>query len=190
MKFLKILSFIIGLWIAFVILFESGCFGKDWKHTTPLGIRVQASQVVVNQYEATWGPWENIDWEVVDDFFLAYNDFYGKTFKAKGLRVVIGEWNNPCIDCTWGDYPGCVYPRGAAMSTQVGCVQGLFLYPTTIKFHLGKDNGQGESAFCSTPMGFEMARWFLRRMGNPCWTAESGNCMDAWPDDGELGLCR
>jgi len=180
------------------LLFLFGCASvptkavktKDWKGTTPMGIKLKANAEAIAQYEAKYGPWANINWSRVDQGFVAYQNFFQGKPKAKKLTVVIAPWNEPCIDCIYGHYPDCVYPRGAAIPSSWGCVQGLFLYPTTIKLHLGKDSGQGPNGFCATAMFHELNHWAMMQSGNPCWQSEGGgNCMQFWPSEKSLGLC-
>lgn len=165
--------------------------GKDFKVKTSAGISIKASQEVVKQYEAKWGPWADIDWNRVDQYFMAFNKFYEERLKAKKLEVIIGKWDLPCIDCVYGNYPDCIYPRGEAMPSAYGCIQGIFLYPTnTAKIHMGKDSGKGADGFCKTAFGHELNHWALKQMKNPCWQKEqTGNCAQYWRSDKQLGLC-
>lgn len=154
---------------------------RDWKMDTPIGIQVQASQKTIKQYEEWWDlPFEP-DLERIDDILKVVENYYGAEVKPWKLRIVIKAWNMSC--------PG--FAEGITrFISPWGCIQGsLGVAPSnTIKITLGRNSGQGEGAYCNTPLAHEIVHWVSRQVGQGCNDYYRTDCE--LPSDWELGLCK
>ena len=136
-----------------------------WTYTTPLGIRVTATQRTIHQYEQFWGSWSNIEWQRIDWIFSMLKAAYNSPAEPNHLRIRIHPWSWKCLDEVPDSMEMIVLPYG--------CIDGLF-YPETnlIVIHLGDDGAIGPYAWYLTALDYEMGHYFLRSIGDPCWALE------------------
>ena len=143
-----------------------------FKHTTPLGIKVEAAFGVPQQYEAHWNlPWDTVNRNKLDQIFAALKSFYNAPkAKAKGQKVKLHPW----IDCT-------SQGKGLKMESPWGLVEGWY-WENVNHSHMGDDNGQGENAFRLSALPHEWFHHFL-------WITKNEACFYGI-DDPKNEACR
>jgi len=161
---------------------------------TPLGITIKAKDTTVSQYNAHWacyegpyfpkrpthpnanlyriGPkWANIDWSIIDDYYLLLSDKYNEAGHPESLVIWIYPLNYNCKDES-------SYPYSYEFSyPDYGCIDGIYPNANTIVIHLGDDPGQLwdyslNNPFCATALDWEMFHYFLYWKGDSCWWDE------------------
>ncbi len=165
---------------------------KTWKFVTPRGITIKATAKTIAQYEAHWGLlWGNIDWIRLDTIFDALNDFHvkaghGKSISPSKVVISIKKWKMVLLS---GDTP----PGKPRILDSTGWCQAGYNEAWGISINLGIDSGQGENAFCLTPLSHELNHLLLFRMRSKCkWLGELGgkNCGGYDISLQSLGLCK
>jgi len=181
--------------IILIIFVATNAFA--WEFTTPLGIRIRASQATINQYNKHWavfpdtvfplrktpsldveveslGPkWETIDWEIVDQFYSLLYEKHGSPSRADPTKLILSI--KPVAYQCWGNHDTTSYD----FASYYGCIDGLYASNNRIVIFLGDDPGQlwwGSTAkpFCDTALEHELNHYFLFWKGDPSWRRENG----------------
>lgn len=100
--------------LVFSITFGSDTFAYETTKEagkTKLGITVDATAVlrqgrtyatIMGQYNEIWGQygftWNDIDWDAIDDFFTAYQNYHGTNIDPQKVVIKIMPWDPKCID--------------------------------------------------------------------------------------------
>jgi hypothetical protein len=191
------LAFLIVLWFAFMIVLALATNAGAFRIVTPLGITITATSETVKQYNRHWacysnapifpkrpdffedvdldriGPlWKNINWTVIDEFFLLLQDKYNAPrADPRTLVIVIRELDYGCKDES--SYPYSYEFSGYGYR----CIDGVYPSENVIAIHLGDDPGQPweysiNKPFCGTALDWELFHYFLRSKGDSCWWDE------------------
>ena len=189
-KIIKILCFFLAVLLGLLIA-EMG-HAKTIRFQTSAGIQIVIDpSKIIAPYEQRWGlSWTGIDWEPLDAFFLAYQEYYQSWDLTPDMLSVKIQ---PFVQCKG--------KPGYKMRTPRGCVEGIWPYPpgnSPIWIHLGDDSGQGTNSWCGTALSEEITHWFLYHIGSECWGDHYGmnpeawdkRCGEWWPSPQELKLCR
>jgi len=181
--------------IIFLIIFLStNAFA--WGFTTPLGIRIRASQTTINQYNKHWavfpdtvfplrktppldveveslGPkWDTIDWEVIDQFYSLLYEKHGSPSRADPTKFILSI--KPVAYQCWGDHGD-----GYDFNAMYFCIDGIYISNNRIAIFLGDDPGQTwkysvSRPFCDTSLEHELNHYFLFWKGDSSWRSEGG----------------
>ena len=159
---------------------------QSWVAVTPMGISLIADVTTIHQYNALWDGisyWEEIDWDMLDAMFIAYQQYYCYElgWNCKGatpsqLTVHIKPWNVGCKDEEQPDQPKEIYDY---LNGEWQCVDGWY-WQRTIYIHLGDDAGvdytlvsedgltsQTYNAFQFTAYSHELLHFFQSMAGLP-----------------------
>jgi len=159
MKLIKLLTCLVALCLAFGFIGLAGTWG--WQYQTPAGLQVQTEDAAVTQYEHHWRlSWTGINWNRLDALFDAQCTVQDADLPASKLKILIKEWE-------WHQYPEETSPAPRILSP-AGFVQAYTL-GWKVFLNLGIDPGQGDRAFCATPVSHELNHLILRHMHNKCW---------------------
>ncbi len=161
--------------VAAILLVPTLSLAKTWVHKTPLGITIKASQKTILQYEEYWGlAWDDIEWDRIDEIFVYLDDAHvdaghGKSINPDRIKINIKYWKYKI----YGDEPPPGKPRISCAGG--GWCQAYYNTGWSIGMNLGLDSGQGERAFCDTPLAHELNHLILFKMRNKCkWLCELG----------------
>jgi hypothetical protein len=197
--------------LSLTLLWATGAYAFTTR--TPLGIKLSAADTTVTQYNkhwATWdenpdvtlfpkrpgiypfykncksGPtWDQIDWSVIDDWFMLLRDKYKSYPNPRDLTIEIMPLNYNCMDESPFPYNYEFFIAG------YGCIDGIFYNPNLIRIHLGDDAGmewwgQRNRPFCATALDWEMRHSFLYWRGDACWDNETSLCNSRYKDVHEM----
>jgi hypothetical protein len=160
--------------IVAIIIFLIPAFSsaKTWVYRTPLGITIMASQKVILQYEEYWGlAWDDIDWDKIEEIFVYLDDAHvdaghGKSADPDRIKITIKYWKYKIH----GDEP---FPGKPRIDCGNCWCQAYYNIGWSIGMNLGLDSGQGDRAFCDTPLTHELNHLILFKMKNKCkWLGE------------------
>ena len=192
--------------IIFIVFVATNAFA--WEFTTPLGIRIRASQTTINQYNKHWavfpdtvfplrktppldieaeslGPkWETIDWEVIDQFYSLLYEKHGSPSRADPKKFILSI--KPVAYQCWGDHGD-----GYDFISSYGCIDGLYASNNRIVIFLGDDSGQLwkysiANPFCLTALEHELNHYFMFWNYNPHWRGEGTGFIADYKDVKEL----
>ena len=150
---------------------------RGFSYTTPMGVRISASDKAIELYENYWGlSWDDIDWDRLDDWLTEYRQYYGVNMPPPTIRIM------PMVQCV-EDGPDNYEIRPFRV-----CCTAMFDAPRTIYIGLMPNNagiregqtGQGGNAFCDTALDHELSHYFTLRL-DPMPNEVSGYT---------LGLCE
>lgn len=161
---------------------------RGFSYTTPLGVRVSASDTTINLYESYWGlSWDDIDWDYLDDWLLAYRQHYGIEAPPPIIKI------SPMLQCINDG------EDNFEIRVQLTCCTAAFVPPSYIYIGLNPNNagiregqtGQGLNAFCDTALDHELSHYFLYRLRSPCgyYGDLMPECSELFISGYALGLC-
>lgn len=145
--------------LAILMMFPLQIWAGNWTYITPIGITVKVDKKAIPQYEQRWGPWSQVNWDRLDEWFGAYSAHYGVAANPRRLTIKIEPWQfcdkkNPTT-------PHIRSPLGQ-------CVQGWY-YGGKIGVSLGYDSESDDYAFCPpSPFGHELSHFMLYMKRDPC----------------------
>lgn len=198
-KIIKMNNKLIMVCLFILILLLSSGETFAWEYRTDLGIRIRASQTVINQYNRHWYKpdeetypfrktgediwlhnrgfiWDNIDWSIIDKIWFGVGNQYNHHANPQKLIIRIRPIAYRCFgehdqsyDFVYGKY---------------GCIDGIYASNNLIVIFLGDNSGQGEYSFCGTAMEHEFIHYFRFWSGDPNWWSERNIqetvCIDLW----------
>jgi len=122
---------------------------EGFLHETSGGIGIIAEAGAVSQYATHWNlSWDKIDWGNLDFLWEAQTGVQKSNLSPENLQVFIKEWK-------WYQYPEETAPKPRFRCSDGRMVQAYYDTKWGVYINLGIDNGQGDKAFCRSPLPHE-----------------------------------